>query len=105
MKRIPLRNSEHEVDHRNGNKLDNRKSNLRICSRSENQMNRGKQKNNTSGFKGVSQIKMNQKWVAYIKVNYKRIYIGCFLKKVDAARAYNMAALKYHGEFGLLNKV
>src|SRR5258708_31028872 len=60
------------VDHINGNTLDNRKENLRICTKSQNGMNRGKQKNNTSGYKGVHFYKANKKWQAYISYNSKR---------------------------------
>ena len=91
-----------QVDHINRNKLDNRFANLRICSPSQNNWNCGvKRKNNTSGFKGVSKYK--KKWVATIQANREHIHIGYFKNKVKAAKAYNQAALKYHGEFAGLN--
>ena len=94
-----------EVDHINGDGLDNRKFNLRACTNSENHMNRGKQKNNTSGFKGVMQYGRFGKWKAQIVVKRKNIHVGCYDTPEQAAVAYNTAALKYHGEFARLNEV
>lgn len=89
-------------DHINGNGLDNRKSNLRLVTKSQNMMNRGLQKNSISGYVGVSKHKQG-KWRAYIKVNRKQIHIGMFTDKKEAAKAYNEAAKHYHGEFAKLN--
>ena len=91
------------VDHRNGNTLDNRRSNLRFCTPSQSQMNRGIPPNNTSGYRGVFRDKRSGKWRAAIKINYKQIRLGNFIIKEDAARAYDTAAKKYHGEFARLN--
>lgn len=96
-------NNNQQVDHINGNSLDNRKSNLRKCSLRQNILNRKKPKNNTSGYKGVFKIK--NRWKALIGVNKKRIYLGCFLNKKDAAKAYNDAAIKYFGKFSNINKL
>jgi hypothetical protein len=93
------------VDHKNGNTLDNRKSNLRICTNAENTRNGSIGKHNTSGYKGVSWFYLNNKWRSTIVVNYKQISLGLFSKKEDAAKAYNKAAKKYHGEFAKLNKI
>jgi hypothetical protein len=90
-----------EIDHINGNTLDNRKINLRICSHFQNSKNRKKQINNTSGYKGVT--KDHKKWMAQILINYKRKYLGRFNTKKEAALAYNKAAKFYHGEFASLN--
>lgn len=87
------------VDHRNGIKSDNRMKNLRIASMQENMRNRGTQKNNTSGFKGVSFHKPTMKWKANIKVNGKSISLGYYVTPQDAHKAYCAAAEKYHGEF------
>jgi hypothetical protein len=92
-----------QVDHINGNKLDNRRENLRLCSNSENLCNRGKQKNNTSGYKGVTWNKNNKNWMAQINVLGKYIYIGSYPEKELAARAYDEAAKKYHGLFSKPN--
>lgn len=91
------------IDHINGNGLDNRKCNLRICERHQNALNRKKNINNSSGFKGVSWFKAAKKWRAQIQ--YKKIvyYLGSYEKRIDAARAYNEAAIKFHGEFANLN--
>ncbi len=89
------------VDHINGDTLDNRKENLRICINRDNIKNQRIRSNNTSGYKGVS-LKYN-KWVARIMFNNKTKYLGVFINKEDAAKAYNEAALKYHGEFARLN--
>lgn len=93
-----------EVDHINGSGLDNRKENLRICTHSQNHMNSRRQSNNTSGYKGVCFYKRVKKWIAYIKYNKKRVHLGYFNAREDAALAYNEAARKYHGEFARLNK-
>jgi len=92
-----------EVDHINGNTFDNRKVNLRICSRSENSMNRKKSNNKSSIYKGVSLYKRDMNWVSYIKINGKKISLGYFETEKEAAFAYNTAAIKYFGEFALLN--
>ncbi len=91
------------VDHINGNTLDNRKSNLRLCSVRDNIRNRKLNKNNKSGYKGVSwDIKAN-KWRARIMINRKEKHLGTFGNKVDAAKCYDSASIKYFGEFGKLN--
>ena len=97
----------HELhtDHINQDKLDNRRSNLRECTPAQNNMNRGVQKNNTSGFKGVSWHKTNKKWYARIRIDRRRKHLGCFVSKEAAAVTYNNAALIYHGEFACLNNL
>lgn len=91
------------IDHINGNKLDNRKSNLRICTASENARNRGKQRNNTSGYKGVCYDKVRRKWKAEIKANGVRHYLGRFDTVEDAHQAYVDAAKELHGSFANMN--
>ena len=93
------------VDHKDGNKLDIRKRNLRICTKAENGCNRDKQLNNTSGYKGVTWNKCDKKWVAQIRVNRKNIHLGYHDTPRSAARAYNAGAIKYHGEFARLNEI
>lgn len=92
-----------QVDHINGNRLDNRKENLRLCTHQQNQMNKSKQVNNTSGYKGVSLNKGKSKYRARITLNRKEINLGSFKTKEKAALAYNQAAKKYHGKFANLN--
>ena len=93
------------TDHKDENKLDCRKCNLRSCTNSQNLMNRGKQRNNTSGYKGVSWDKKVGKWFAYIWKDRKRINLGYYDDKRKAAIIYNEAALIYHGNFAKLNEV
>ena len=93
------------TDHINGNTLDNHKWNLRICTYSDNNKNRNIAKNNLSGYKGVSYINQLNKYKAQIGINKKTIYLGLFIDPIDAARAYNEAAIKFHGEFANLNKI
>lgn len=83
-------------DHINRNRLDNRKSNIRITSQQVNVINRGNQVNNTSGYPGVYWDKSNNKWRAAIWVNYKRIYLGSFDNLKDAIYAKKNAERKYH---------
>ena len=98
-------NPKMHTDHINNNSLDNRIKNLRICTNSQNQMNTKGKINNTSGFKGVFSNKANKKWRAMIKINYKLKHLGYYIDPKDAARAYNEAAVKYHGEFANINKI
>ena len=88
-----------EIDHQNLNRSDNRIANLRRADKRLNSRNRTKQKNNTSGFKGVSWSKSVQKWHASIKLDGVPQHLGYFSLKEDAARAYEAAAMKLHGEF------
>lgn len=92
-----------QVDHINGNTLDNRKENLRICTHAENIRNRNQRKNSNTKYKGV--FKSGKKWGASIGYENERYYLGVFKTQEEAAIAYNKAALKYHGEFALLNTV
>lgn len=92
-----------QVDHINGNKLDNRRTNLRLCTPAENSRNQARPKNNTSGFKGVSWNRREQKWKAVIGVGGKRIGGGSYHTKEEAARAYDELARKHHGEFARLD--
>lgn len=93
------------VDHADGNGLNNQKSNIRLCSHSENMRNTKMFKNNTSGFKGVSWHKRSNKWRAVIKVNAKHKHLGLFQTDIAAANAYNDAAKKYYGDFARLNNI
>lgn len=91
-----------QIDHANGDTLDERKSNLRTCDRSKNQAN-WQAIWGVSKFKGVSYRKSSNKWRAYICPHNRTIHIGHFDSEIEAARAYDQAALKYFGEFAKLN--
>ncbi len=96
---------EGEIDHKNRDKSDCRKTNLRFCTRSQNVQNVGIGITNKSGFKGVHWHTRNQKWVARIGYENKRISLGSFKDKIEAAKVYNDAALEHHGEFACLNEI
>lgn len=91
------------VDHRNGDGLDNRRSNLRAATNAENQRNRGLPANNTSGYKGVTWNKPAGKWQAGIRVDGRLLALGRYTDPEAAARAYDAAALLHFGEFAWLN--
>lgn len=95
------------VDHINGNKLDNTRTNLRICSQSENSKNRSS-KSGTSKYKGVSFCsteKRKKKWKAAIETHNKHICIGRFYTEKEAAIAYNKKAVELFGEYAKINKI
>jgi hypothetical protein len=94
-----------QVDHIDNNKLNNIKSNLRLCNHTENMINRPTHSNSKSGYKGVIFYKRLNKYMAKINVNKKQLYLGLYIDPIHAARVYNAAALKYHGEFAHLNKI
>ena len=93
------------IDHLDGNGLNNQRNNIRICTVSQNSMNRNKTVKNKSGFKGVIWWERNSTWKAEIRLNKKKIYLGYYENIIDAAKAYNDGAIKYHGEFANLNKI
>ena len=86
-----------QVDHRNMNTLDNTRPNLRCVDKSENMRNRGAQKNNKIGLKGVQ--KHGNKYMARIAVNGKQMYLGVFRTPEEAHRAYCDKAVELHGEY------
>lgn len=98
---------EKEVDHIDGNGLNNQKSNLRICSRQENLRNQKLSVRNKSGFKGVSWSSRTKKWVSQIgiTINKKETIknLGYFKSKEEAAKTYDNAAKELFGEFAKLN--
>ncbi len=92
-----------QVDHKDGNGLNNQKSNLRIVTQNENQHNSRKRKDNTSGYKGVSWDKRNKKWVTQIYFQDKQNFLGYFNDKIEAAKAYDKKAIELFGEFAKTN--
>lgn len=92
------------VDHINGNGLDNRRCNLRLCTNSQNQQNRRAPKHAPlSEFKGVTWHRSAAKWQAQIKLHGRNIYLGLYESEIEAARAYASAAERHFGEFAFTN--
>lgn len=101
-----------EIDHIDGNPLNNQKNNLRLVTRQQNSANHFKStKAFSSKYKGVHNMcnyykkKIYKYWIANICVNYKTIYLGIFKNEKQAAKAYNKAAKKYFGEYARINNV
>lgn len=97
--RFVLGDPEGEVDHRNRNGLDNRRSNLRVCNRSLNNANHRARE----GFRGVSRDRRQDRWKARITVDYKEHWLGGYATAEEAAKAYDAAAREHFGEFATLN--
>jgi len=93
------------VDHINGNPLDNRRENLRLCNRIDNAKNRRVSKTNKCGYKGVHKKIRTNHFVASITSNNKRVFLGSSLSADECARIYNYAARELHGEFAKYNDV
>lgn len=93
-----------QIDHKNGNKLDNRKNNLRLVTNQENQFNQ-KKRNTSNKFKGVRLNKKANKYVSYITLNYKRIHLGYFENEIEAAKAYDKKAIELFGEYACTNEM
>ena len=94
-----------EVDHANGDKLDNRRANLRLATRSQNAMNQKQHTDSASPYKGVYWRKDIKRWHAHIQTDGQKMFLGFFDTAEEGARAYNEAAQKYHGVFAKLNEV
>lgn len=93
------------VDHINGNGLDNRRCNLRICTHKENNYNRKKKANTSSKYKGVYWKEQRKAYEAHIKYKGKVYYLGLFKNENEAGEAYNKAAKEFFGEFASLNVI
>lgn len=102
---VMLAAAHERVDHINHDTLNQQRSNLRICTTGQNGANRQIQVNNTSGYKGVDWHKRHGKWRTQVQVNGKSVHIGVYNSPVDAALAYDRAAIEYNGEFALTNKM
>jgi len=87
-----------DIDHKDRNTLNNRRSNLRICTRTQNNMNRPKQKNNSTGFKGVT-VNQCGNFLARITINKKIVCLGTYKTPEEASQAYIKAAKKLQGDF------
>lgn len=93
------------VDHKDRDRLNNVRDNLRFATLSQNQMNKAKQKNNTSGYKGVNWDKNAKSWRVEIQIDNKKKTVGRFKCKVCAAKAYNNKAKELFKEFAVLNDI
>lgn len=91
------------IDHINGNGLDNRRANLRPADQAKNGRNVGPRAHNTSGYKGVTWSRHSRKWHAQISVDKQRHHLGLYEDVIEAARAYDLAAVHYFGEFAWTN--
>lgn len=98
-------NCEGFIDHKDGNGLNNQLENIRECTASQNMWNRVKNKNGSSIYKGVQWWKNQNKWAVRISKHKKRFLIGYFDNEIDAAKAYNEASKRLHGEFSNSNKL
>lgn len=94
-----------EVDHVNGNTLDNRKRNLRLCKHSDNMKNIKTPTNNSSGFKGVELRKDTGKWTAFIECDGNKVNLGCFDNKENAIKARKDKELELFGEYSRLHSI
>lgn len=93
-----------DVDHIDGNGLNNTRMNLRLATRSQNSCNRNIRNDNTSGYKGVSFHRATGKWQATITVNGKSAYLGLYATAEDAGAAYDEVAGQIHGQFARTNE-
>jgi hypothetical protein len=95
------------VDHINGDKHDNRRCNLRVCTQHQNNYNARKRRDGLSRWKGVYPVNntTSKVWAAHIRADKRRSYLGCFEEEACAATAFNFAAAELHGEFAVYNTV
>lgn len=105
MHRLILGDVKGDVDHIDGNKLNNQRSNLRPATRTQNNGNCRPRSGCSSRYKGVAWVRNYGKWWAYINLNGKRKNLGYFDDEMDAARAYNAAAIQVFGEFARPNSI
>ena len=94
-----------QVDHINNDRLDNRRENLRLCNQSQNNANSSRRRTSTNTYRGVYWDRYNRSWRAWINVGGKGRSLGYFKNEIDAAIAYNKAALDAFGEFAVPNQI
>ncbi|MBV8176367.1 MAG: HNH endonuclease [Verrucomicrobia bacterium] len=94
-----------QVDHENSNGLDNRRRNLRLCTQPKNSRNQKVGAHNTTGFKGVRYSKRYRNWRATIGIMNRNYSLGSYATKIEAAIAYNIGSVEFHGPFARLNDV
>jgi hypothetical protein len=97
--------SDMDVDHRDGNRANNRRNNLRICTRQQNLWNTVKHTDSKNKYKGITTELRTGRFIARINHNGKQIYLGTFNTEEEAALAYNAKAYELRGEYARLNKV
>lgn len=100
---LDVKDKKNHVDHIDDNKLNNCRSNLRICSNKQNVSRKIVTEGNTSNFKGVSWEKRIKKWRVTLTHNYKQVYVGTFRDEIEAARSYDKKAKELFGDFCRLN--
>lgn len=93
------------TDHIDMNPLNNQKSNLRICTNSQNNFNKIKQKNNTSGYKGIDWVKKDKVWRIRLNKNKKTVFLAYSKNLTEAVKIYNQAVREHHGTYGRLNEL
>jgi hypothetical protein len=91
------------IDHINGNRCDNRKENLRLVTKQENNINRCKRSGCPTTYKGLTWIAKERRWKVRVKLDGKEYYVGRFVNEIDAAHAYDFKALELFGEIARLN--
>ena len=91
------------VDHKDKDGLNNQKENMRFSTVAQSQYGRRLNRNSTTGYKGVYWAKVKKRFIAQIYKNGERVHLGCFVEVIDAAEAYNQAAMLFFGEFARLN--
>lgn len=102
-KQIMGTNKNELIDHIDHDGLNNQKKNLRVCTKKDNVRSSRLASSNTSGYKGACWHKGANKWMASICVNQRHIYLGLYSDKIEAAKVYDEAAIKYFGEFAYTN--
>lgn len=102
---LGVTNPKELVDHIDGNGLNNQRSNLRKCNFYQNSANRKRHNGSSSQYKGVTWNRFKNRWMASIASNHKQKFLGYYNDEINAAVAYNEAAMKLHGDFAKLNKI
>jgi hypothetical protein len=93
------------TDHIDRNPLNNQRENLRYATFAQNSRNSFRQRNNSSGFKGVSWLERDKRWTVWIHIDGQNRYLGSFQDKYEAAYAYNRRAIEVYGDFSWLNSI
>lgn len=104
-KRMNLDTRNFQIDHIDRDISNNKRNNLREATNQENSFNKDKPKRNTTGYKGVYYFRRDDNFRAYIVIDKIQLHLGYFVNELDAAKAYNEAAIKYFGKFACLNEI